>query len=151
MSGHPEKIIRLSLESDPEMLQVVRAAVEKLAELAGFGEHDRCEIVLSVDEGLTNVIRHAYKGRHNMPVEIAISHFDATDGGGIRVIVRDYGPEVDPGQIVEPEKDDLVPGGMGLRIMRACMDEIAYRRAEGGGMILAMTKNLKSREVEDQT
>ena len=56
------KAIELRIFSLPAHLPPVRAAIEKVCEMIGFDATAIGKIVLSVDEALTNVIKHAYRG-----------------------------------------------------------------------------------------
>ena len=64
--------------------------------------------------------------------------------------LRDYGPAVDPSEIKSRDLADIRPGGLGVHIMNKCMDSVEYQQADGGGMMLIMTKNIPS-EKEPKT
>jgi len=51
------------------MLCVVRNALGQLAATLGFSEPECHAVVLAVDEALTNIIRHAYLGDEERPIE----------------------------------------------------------------------------------
>jgi anti-sigma regulatory factor (Ser/Thr protein kinase) len=59
---------------------------------------------------------------------------------GIRVIISDRAPQVDPHTIVGRNLDDIRPGGLGTHIMKTIMDEVEYTHRQGGGMTLRMFK-----------
>ena len=71
MNIPPDRPVRLGILSLPAHLPIVRAATEKVCELIGFDEHSASAVVLSVDEALTNVIRHAYHGADDKSRAIA--------------------------------------------------------------------------------
>jgi anti-sigma regulatory factor (Ser/Thr protein kinase) len=137
--------VKLSISSTPAHLPVVRAATDRLCRTLGFDDESVSHVVLSVDEALTNIIRHAYNGAEGRPIEIELSVLDPP-GRGLRVRIRDYGPSVDPSRIKSRDLDDIRPGGLGVHIMNECMDHIDYQRAEGGGTILTMVKRLATAE-----
>ena len=58
------------MHSNPDALCLVRATLERATELLHFHETQTRAIVRSVDEALANVIRHAYKGKSGLPIEI---------------------------------------------------------------------------------
>jgi len=66
-------LLRLELQSNPEALCLVRATVERAAEVLHFTDTDARAIVRSVDEALANVMRHAYGGRVGLPIEVSCS------------------------------------------------------------------------------
>ena len=136
--------IKLSIRSTPDHLPIVRGAVERLCQDLGFGEDCTARIVLSIDEALANVIRHAYDGARDQPIEIELSVLGPPPAQGLQVCIRDHGRSVDPSSIKSRDLDDVRPGGLGVHIMTSCMDCLDFRRAEGGGTILTMVKRLSA-------
>src|SRR5436309_15906316 len=66
-------LLRLELPSNPALLCAVRGAIERLTESFGFSPEDCRAVTRAVDEALTNIIRHAYCGRADRPIELPIS------------------------------------------------------------------------------
>ena len=137
----PPHSVRLCLTSSPALLPVVRAAVEAFARLAGFDEADCGRIVLSADEALTNIIRHAYGGATDRPIEVTIARPDG-QRACLRIEIRDWGEPVDAARIKPRDLSDVRPGGLGVHIMTCCMDEVRFEPGEGGGTRLTMTKRI---------
>ncbi len=144
------KPLRIRIFSMPAHLPVVRAAAEKMCELIGFDAESSGALMLSVDEALTNIIRHAYKGAEDKHIDIELAPTGAPEPCGVKVTLRDYGPTVDPAEIKSRDLADIRPGGLGVHIMNECMDTVEYQQADGGGMMLIMTKSLPS-EKESKT
>jgi len=140
------KPVRIIIASSPAYLPVVRGAVEKMCQLLGFDDEGAGGVVLSVDEALTNIIKHAYNGAEDKPIDIDLAPLTEGAAGGIRISLRDYGPSVDPEKIRSRDLDDVRPGGLGVHIMCECMDKLEYRRAEGGGTVLTMMKKAPERK-----
>lgn len=140
----PGKPIRMTIFSQPAHLPVVRAALEKMCELVGFGEKCTGKIVLSVDEALTNIIRHAYESQPDKPIEVEMSPLENA-GQGLRICLRDYGRQVSLETIRGRDLADVRPGGLGVHIMSQCMDRVEYAHVEGG-TLLTMVKKLSSQE-----
>jgi len=135
----PEGTIQLSVPSDPACMTIVRALVDKMAEVAGFDEDQVFRIVLAVDEACTNIIRHQYGGRHDQRIDITA---DLGSGGErFQVVIRDYGDVRDPDQFKGRDLRDVRPGGLGVHIIREVMDEVEYSAAPGGGMQLRLCKS----------
>ena len=133
--------VQLSIASEPRSLPVVRSAVERMAELEGFGEAETHGLVLAIDEALANVIKHGYQGRPDQPITITLSAVKADDGRrGIAVTVRDKGRQVDPKTIRSRDLNDVRPGGLGVHIIQMVMDEYDYSCPPDGGMLLRMVK-----------
>jgi anti-sigma regulatory factor (Ser/Thr protein kinase) len=135
--------IELNITSEPKSLPVVRSAVERMAQVEGFGEAETHALVLAIDEALANVIKHGYQERPNQPITIALNPVRSPDGRrGIAVCVRDKGRQVDPKTIRSRDLDDVRPGGLGVHIIQAVMDEYDYSCPPDGGMLLRMVKYL---------
>lgn len=156
MTGQADQTIRFEMPSDPQLLSVVRAALEKLCRNVGFCEADTGAIVLSVDEAMTNIMRHAYAGATDEPIEAELTRLRNT-GRGVRVRLRDYGAcrlgegfdRPDESKL-DPDGEKLTePGGLGLHIIRKTMDDVQFAPAEGDGTVLTMTKWLERPNQED--
>lgn len=135
------EIVKLSITSHPKSLPVVRSAVERMAKMEGFGEHDANELALAIDEALANVIKHGYSGQPDKPIAIRLSALRSAEGRqGLCVIVRDKGRQVDPETIRSRDLNDIRPGGLGVHIIQTVMDEVEYSCPPEGGMQLRMVK-----------
>jgi anti-sigma regulatory factor (Ser/Thr protein kinase) len=126
-------LLKLELRSRPNLLCVVRGALEPLMETLGFSVEDCRAIVRGVDEAVSNIMRHAYQGCPDKPIEIYCSrvHRQQNDETqqGIEVLLFDCGPAVDPTKIPARSLDEIKPGGLGLHIIRGSMDTVEYKRA----------------------
>ncbi|HUT56473.1 MAG TPA: ATP-binding protein [Phycisphaerae bacterium] len=148
MMDMPIQPVRLCIRSSPLHLPMVRAAVEKMCEALGFDSDSAGSVVLSTDEALTNIIKHAYKGADDKPIEIELGPVNESGQQALRICMRDYGIAVDPARIKSRDLKDVRPGGLGVHIMSECMDSVEYRHAEGGGTLLVMVKDIPSRREE---
>jgi anti-sigma regulatory factor (Ser/Thr protein kinase) len=92
-------------------------------------------VVLAVDEALTNIIRHAYQGKTDQPIEASFRRIQAANDGGRRaaleIVLEDRGVTVDRQKLCGRELDDVRPGGLGLHFMHECMDAVEFRRRWG--------------------
>ena len=140
MTMPADNSIRMDILSKPAHLPVVRAALERICEQIGFGEEATGGVVLSVDEALTNVIKHAYDGADDKPIEVELTPVGGPPVDGLQIRIRDYGRVVDPAKIKSRDLADVRPGGLGVHIMQKCMDTVRYQRAAGGGTLLTMVK-----------
>lgn len=138
--------VKLCIFSTPAHLPVVRAAADRMCRLIGFDEDSAHRVVLSIDEAMTNVIRHAYDGAEDRPIEVELTAVGHSRPEALRVRIRDYGRRVDSSQIKSRELSDVRPGGLGVHIMNECMDRVEYEPAEGGGTTLTMFKHLPAGE-----
>ena len=126
-------LLRLELHSDPRLLCAVRGALEPLAGLLGLSAEQTRAVTRAVDEALTNIMRHAYFGKLDQPIEIAFSCVprppSTGPGQGLEILICDHGPAVDPAKLQGRRLDDIKPGGLGLHLIHQSMDSVEYRRA----------------------
>jgi serine/threonine-protein kinase RsbW len=128
-------LLKMELRSNPETLCVVRGAVTQLTERLGFPESECRAVVLGVDEALTNIIRHAYAGRAERPIEVSFCRIRAPWRGANRealeIVLVDRGKKVDRAKLCGRALEDVRPGGLGLHFIRESMDAVEFRRANG--------------------
>lgn len=131
----------IDLMSDPCQLSVVRESVRTWISGLGWGELRIADVVLAVDEALTNVMRHGYENRTDRPIQLLLRTVDdPARGVAVEIEIRDWGRQVPLDQIRGRDLDDLRPGGLGVHIIRNLMDYADYSHADGGGMRLLMRK-----------
>jgi serine/threonine-protein kinase RsbW len=139
MSG-PDDLVH-EMTSEPQNLAAARDCVRAWAAAHGWHEHQTADIVLAVDEALTNVIRHGYKSCPGCPIHLRVQALaDAARGEGIEITIRDKAQQVPLEKICGRDLDDLRPGGLGVHLIRSLMDFAEYSHAAGGGMQLVMKK-----------
>lgn len=152
-SWRSELLLRLHLQSNPEALCVVRATVERAAEVLHFREHESRAIVRSVDEALANVIRHAYQGKRGMPIEVSCHRLwkkkDARVPAGIEIVLADAGVPPNPRVLKSRPLGEIRPGGLGLHFIKASMDVVEFSR-RGGRNFLRLVKYLAAPEPEER-
>jgi anti-sigma regulatory factor (Ser/Thr protein kinase) len=132
-------LLRMQLGSNPEMLCVVRGALGQLTEQLGFPEPECRAVVLAVDEALTNIIRHAYLGHADRPIEASFRRIQvARDGArreALEIVLEDHGVAVDHTKLSGRPLEEVRPGGLGLHFIRQSMDTVEFRRRNGGNQL----------------
>jgi anti-sigma regulatory factor (Ser/Thr protein kinase) len=139
-------LLNLKLRSNPEMLCVVRSAVERLTEEMGFSEQESRSVTRAVDEALTNIMRHAYQGRPEQPIQVSCFHCAPTGGNQrecLEILLVDSGVAMDLSKLKVRSLDEVKPGGLGLHFIRASMDGFEYQR-DGDSNHLRLVKYLPS-------
>ena len=135
----------LHLQSNPEALCLVRAAMQQATEMLHFEEADSRAIVRSVDEALANVIRHAYKGRDGLPIEVVCRRLyggrDSSEAAGLEIVLKDSGTPGDPRKFRARPLNEIRPGGLGLHFIKESMDVVEFSRKDGKN-VLRMVKYL---------
>lgn len=128
-------LLRLELPSDPSLLCAVRGAVERLTESFGFSAPECRAVTRAVDEALTNIIRHAYSGRADRPIEMLFRSVhpqaNAKAGDGLEIMLCDRGPAIKRDQLCMRALEEVRPGGLGLHFIQQSMDIVEYKRANG--------------------
>ena len=123
------------MPSDPGLLCAVRGAVERLTESFGFSAEECRAVTRAVDEALTNIIRHAYSGRPDRPIELFFraveGQTDQNASGGLEILLCDRGPAIKPDQMCMRALEEVKPGGLGLHFIQQSMDVVEYKRANG--------------------
>ena len=134
MSGR-SLLLRMELRSNPETLCAVRGAVAQLTERLGFSESECRAAVLGIDEALTNIIRHAYAGHPDRPIEVHFRRIRASlcgkSGEALEIVLEDRGKKVDRAKLCGRALEDVKPGGLGLHFIRESMDALEFRRRNG--------------------
>ncbi len=123
----------------------IPAVSERLGESMGahgFSPEEILDTQLAVEEVITNIIVHGYRGPEG---EIHLSgHFT---GNRIKIRITDSAPRFDPLSMPEPDLDSPVDerriGGLGIYLVRQVMDTIVYRY-ENGKNVLTMEKRRDS-------
>ena len=108
------QLLRVDLPSDPSMLCVVRAAMERLTEALGFAEPEVRSVTRAVDEALTNIMRHSYGGALDRRIELSclrVNKGRAKNGEGFEIRLVDYGPKIDPAKLAGFDEVLAISGG----------------------------------------
>lgn len=98
------------------------------------------DIQLAVDEAMTNIITHGYRGS---PGTIAVACSVGRDR--VRIEIRDRGPAFNPLTIQDPDLTadiaERAVGGLGIYLVRKVMDSVSYEYRDGEN-VLRMEKKL---------
>ena len=120
--------LRLTLRGELDHLRLSWQAVEAIVETLPFtdgAEQVRYDILLAVQELVTNILRHGYgRSATSLPVELCVR----ADNDRLEVTLIDDGPAFDPTGVSEPEFDPQTAGGFGVYIARIVMDDVKYER-----------------------
>ena len=119
--------LKLVVPSDPRFLSIARNVVSEVSAICGLPE-DECQgVTLALDEAVANVIRHAYKNRHDQEIELDCQ------ANAERIVFRllDAGEPPDLARICGQPLNDVSLSGRGTHLMRAIMDEMSYQKTSG--------------------
>ena len=124
----------LTLHLQNRIAEVARLvdAVESFGTHAGLSADLTYRLTLSLDEIVSNVIRHGYSDTNDHVVEVRLSVHD----GVVTSVIEDDGHPYDPRESPEPDLSMPVeqrgPGGLGIFLVKQMMDSIDYARRDLG-------------------
>lgn len=120
-------------------LSDMRRFVEQASTELGAGEDAIGEMVLAVNEAVTNVLVHGYRSKKG-EVDIVVE----SSGPNLIIRLRDKAPLFDPTTVPTPDVtlslDQRAPGGLGVHMMRQFTDELIYRVTSSGHNELLLIK-----------
>ena len=133
--------IAFELTNELTELDTLCQRVTQFCQTAGIPEKEQFQINLALDELFTNIISHGFPDDREHRVAFTVELRDAE----VRLTIEDDGVPFNPLDLPAPDlkcalKEREV-GGLGLTIIKALMDRIAYRR-KGGRNVTTMTKRL---------
>ena len=127
---------RFELNASSEVLSPFRKELRQILNQAGWEKKTTEEILLAVDEALTNIIRHAYQGKSG---KMTVSVLASDDK--IEIVLEDWGEKFDPTQVPSPELPRHRPGGLGIHFIRTIMDQVIYEGHKVDGNRLRLIKH----------
>jgi serine/threonine-protein kinase RsbW len=136
------KEFEASFESSTTSLAIIRDFIREVGRSACIDAHLLDDIELAVDEACTNIIEHAYDGLPGQSIHMRVE----VDHETLMVKLLDGGKTFTFDEHALPEQSQLssfTPGGRGLFLMHALLDDVRYRRAPEGQNELVLVKRLK--------
>jgi len=137
--------LSVALRNDASEISRLVDRIDAFGLEAGLTPDVTFRLALSLDEIVSNVIRHGFDddAEHQILVTLAV-----TDGHVTATVVDD-GSAFDPREAPLPDLDAPLEkrqaGGLGMHLVRETMDEIDYRR-EGGRNVLTVRTSVAGRE-----
>ncbi len=120
-------------------LKQIRHKIHQVAVEVGFSDQCCQELILSMDEAITNIIRHAYKGMNDGEIELEIKQQNKT----LVFYLRDFAPEVYDSSIKPRDLSNPLPGQMGINFIDSVMDTWEFATPKDGyGNLLIMKKEI---------
>jgi anti-sigma regulatory factor (Ser/Thr protein kinase) len=114
--------LELFLPAEPESVSIARQAVCGVGDVLMLDEGRIADVALAVTEACTNVVMHAYpEGSGDYDLRLWVQH------RRLLITVRDFGEGITPR--VPAAKTGL---GLGLPLMLAVCDEVAFARGVDG-------------------
>lgn len=132
---------QLKIQSDPKHLAEGRRFIEEHARKAGFDDLTVSQIVLAVDEAVTNIMRYSYDMKPDCEIDFTVTH----SKDHLTVALRDYGKTCDVSKIKPRPLHEIRPGGLGTHFIQMVMDEVKYNSKEPGTELVMVKKRTASK------
>ena len=128
--------LNLTLPPSSSCLPDLRRSVAR--SLEGVDEEVVADVLLALDEAVSNAIRHGSQGGE--PVRVSVD----SDGEWVEMSVRDGGPTPRLPRLPAEPPPVLQTGGRGLWLILQLVDEVRLQRIEDGTRLL-MRRRVTSR------
>jgi serine/threonine-protein kinase RsbW len=120
-------------------LEEIRGFVRSAITSLGAGQALVDDLLLAVDELVTNIMVHGYRGQPG-EVEIEVRK----DGASFVVVLKDQAPPFDPTRVLPPDLtlplEQRPVGGLGIFLARQAVDHVMHRATMNGGNELTLVK-----------
>ena len=137
--------ITLHLSANLARLAQARQFIHETVQPGCSEEEFIYDLVLAVDEALTNIIVHGYENRDG-PIDIQVARLE----DGVEIILRDRAMPFDPTQVAPPNLslplEQRRRGGLGIYLVKTNTDALNYRRTEDGANELKLVKKYPTRQ-----
>jgi len=137
------KNVKILISSSTKNLSAVRQFVEDNTENSGLDQATINQIVLSVDEACTNIIKHAHKYNETNTIEIEVE----IENNQIKITFNyKSGNTFDPNDSQNPDMVEYFKnfrvGGLGIPIMKKFMSKIIAKHQNPDINSLILIKSL---------
>ena len=138
--------VKLVIPSEIRLIDLVHAASEKMAELAGLDADEALNVGLAVREAVINAMLHGNRQDPKLDVNVTLS----TDSDHLTAVVADQGNGFARDETPDPteEANLLRNSGRGLLMMEAFVDSVQFRKLDDGGTEVTMIKRLPAKAAE---
>lgn len=140
--------VELRLPNRPEFVAVARLAISAVASRMNFDINDIEDIKVAVGEACTNAIEHGCPSE--MGTQMITLRYELEEEALV-ITVHDPGNGFDPSTATRQHRHGTVTlseRGLGMLLIEALMDEVAFSSNPGDGTQVRMVKRLRAPEVE---
>ncbi|BDZ70761.1 GNAT family N-acetyltransferase [Methanobacterium petrolearium] len=135
-----ETLASLKVKAELRLLPIVLRAVRDVTSGYGLNESAVRDLELATEEACHNVIEHAYEPGEHGYYKVKI-HREPTC---FRVTIRDQGIPFNLQRLKEEKNSDI-----GVKLMRACTDEIKSKYLGKKGKVVELVKNFPFESVNE--
>lgn len=134
---------KLQVASELSNLSVVADFIVEAARSCGLNERQTDDVHMAVDEAVTNVMEHAYRGRADGQIYISCER----RGDEFVVEIQDFGKLFDASKVKTPRVHGPLSkrtvGGLGIFFMKKLMDRVEFSSDAEQGNLVRMAKRIK--------
>jgi serine/threonine-protein kinase RsbW len=127
--------LSLTIPADIRKLPTLLEGISSLMQRHGFSDEEILDAELAVDEAVTNVIEHGYRGEGGS-IDLIVS----VSSDEVEIRLEDTAPPFDPTHsapaITEGDLDERQAGGLGVHLIREVMDALSYERISGKNVLI---------------
>ena len=133
---------QLTRPAELDSLADFRRFMEEACQRAGLDDETTYDLMLAVDEAVTNIIEHGYAGMEPGTIMLSLQH------GAAQMVLRltDFGHPFEPGEPPTPDVEEVFASGeaagYGLVFIYRSVDEVRYE-ATASGNTLTLIKRFK--------
>lgn len=133
---------KIVISSSTKNLAKIRKFVEDKAGELGYDNNIINQIVLSVDEACTNIMKYTHKFDESENIEIKLDN----NNKQFKIIINYHGESFDPNRLEDPDMEDYFSnfnvGGLGIPLMKKFMNDIVYIHKKPDLNSLILTKSI---------
>jgi len=138
----------MSISSRFENIEMAQHLCGKLLDGRNVSGETRHWILMALREALANAIKHGNEQNLEKRVHLEME----VTGETLRIRIRDEGEGFDPAKVEDPlaPENRLKTSGRGIFYMKTFMDRVRFRRLDGGGMEITLTKSLAGGKEKEE-
>lgn len=135
------EIKEISLPSRLESVDEAATIADEFAKSQSLDDEFVYAIDLAIRESVANAVKHGNKLDETKKVNVTLTN----SAYAFEITVRDFGSGFDVGNIADATAPEnlLKTDGRGILFMRSFMDEVEWTNADGGGLLVRMSKTKK--------
>ncbi|MCB1326708.1 MAG: ATP-binding protein [Spirochaetales bacterium] len=134
----PGDRVRIQIPSHPSYLAFARDTIYRLSRKYGFSPVHAFDLKLITGEAISNIIKHAYRDKHDRPIFIEVLMFP----GYIEMRFRDKGVQTPIHAAHGRDLSDYRERGLGIYMIAQLSDYHYYDQSQPIGTELVVKKRL---------
>ena len=151
LTGNPVVIYSENLPGNFDSCEVLRGIIVRFCKSMDFAFGRLTEIEMAVGEACINIVEHGYKNRLDSPhIGVVVKKYE----NGLEIILCDWSATAFPLDVIAaltPEEfmEQHRSRGLGVYLIRTCVDSIEHKFLDGQGNISTLVKLIKGAPLEN--